>query len=55
LRGAVVVAHLLQLLHGLWMRVAALQEPEDGAKADALDRLEVIRSEIETELSTLSS
>ena len=46
-------AHLLQLLHGLWMRVAALHELEDGAKADALDRLEVIRSEIETELTSL--
>jgi hypothetical protein len=44
-------AHLLQLLQGLWMRVAALQELE----ADGLDQLEVIRLEIEAELTSLSS
>jgi hypothetical protein len=42
-------AHLLQLLQGLWTRVAALRELEPGA----LDRLEVIRSEIEKELAAL--
>jgi hypothetical protein len=39
-------AHLVQLLHGLWTRVAALQENAP----DAIDQLERIRSEIEKEL-----
>ena len=44
-------AHLLQLLQGLWTRIAALQEQAP----ESLDQLERIRSEIEAELKSLSS
>jgi len=48
-------AHLLQLVQGLWARLVALQEIAPEARSDALDRLAVMQSEIEAELTALSS
>ena len=45
-------AHLLQLLNGLWTRVAVLQALESPATQEALDKIDAIRTEIDAELPT---
>jgi len=48
-------AHLLQLVQGLWTRLSALEGVAGDARPDALKRLAVMQSEIEAELTALSS